>query len=107
MRHAAWLALPALLAGAPAGARTLTAGPGQEFPGPAAAIRAAADGDTVLIEPGEYYECAVTDRSHLTIEGHGDGVVLTDAKGGTSRVTATDLMGSNGVIHVIDTVVMP
>lgn len=35
------------------------------------------------------------------------GVVLTDAKGGTSRVTATDLMGSNGVIHVIDTVVMP
>jgi uncharacterized surface protein with fasciclin (FAS1) repeats len=35
------------------------------------------------------------------------GVVLTDAKGGTSRVTATDLNGSNGVIHVIDTVVMP
>jgi uncharacterized surface protein with fasciclin (FAS1) repeats len=34
-------------------------------------------------------------------------VILTDAKGGTSTVTATDLMQSNGVIHVIDTVVMP
>ena len=43
----------------------------------------------------------------LTARLHGGSVVLTDAKGGTSRVTATDLMGSNGVIHVIDTVVMP
>jgi uncharacterized surface protein with fasciclin (FAS1) repeats len=34
-------------------------------------------------------------------------VVLTDAKGGKSTVTATDLKGSNGVIHVIDTVVLP
>ncbi len=35
------------------------------------------------------------------------GVVLTDAKGGKSKVVATDVMASNGVIHVIDTVVMP
>ncbi|MEO6917244.1 MAG: fasciclin domain-containing protein [Chitinophagaceae bacterium] len=34
-------------------------------------------------------------------------VVLTDAKGGKSTVTATDLKASNGVIHVIDTVLMP
>lgn len=34
-------------------------------------------------------------------------VVLTDAKGGTATVTATDVPASNGVIHVIDTVVMP
>jgi uncharacterized surface protein with fasciclin (FAS1) repeats len=34
-------------------------------------------------------------------------VILTDAKGGKSTVVATDLMQSNGVIHVIDTVVMP
>ncbi len=38
---------------------------------------------------------------------HGSTVVLTDAKGGRSRVTATDVKASNGVIHVIDTVVMP
>ena len=34
-------------------------------------------------------------------------VVLTDAKGGKSTVVATDVKASNGVIHVIDTVVMP
>jgi uncharacterized surface protein with fasciclin (FAS1) repeats len=34
-------------------------------------------------------------------------VKLTDEKGGSSYVTVTDLKGSNGVIHVIDTVVMP
>ena len=34
-------------------------------------------------------------------------VVLTDAAGGTSTVTATDVAASNGLIHVIDTVLMP
>jgi len=34
-------------------------------------------------------------------------VILTDAKGGKAVVTATDLDQTNGVIHVIDTVVMP
>ncbi|WP_394729641.1 fasciclin domain-containing protein [Altererythrobacter sp. GH1-8] len=34
-------------------------------------------------------------------------VVLTDATGGTATVTATDVAASNGVIHVIDTVLMP
>lgn len=43
----------------------------------------------------------------LTARLDGSAVVLTDAKGGTSRVTTTDLNASNGVIHVIDTVVMP
>jgi uncharacterized surface protein with fasciclin (FAS1) repeats len=34
-------------------------------------------------------------------------VKLTDENGGVSYVTATDLKGSNGVIHVIDSVVLP
>jgi len=34
-------------------------------------------------------------------------VVLIDEKGGKSIVTATDLTGTNGVIHVIDAVLMP
>lgn len=34
-------------------------------------------------------------------------VVLTDAKGGTATVLITDVAASNGVIHAIDTVVMP
>lgn len=37
----------------------------------------------------------------------GDKIVLTDAKGGKSTVTAPDMVASNGTIHVIDTVVMP
>ena len=43
----------------------------------------------------------------LTINVEGDKVSLTDAAGGTSNVTATDIEASNGVIHVIDTVLMP
>jgi len=36
-----------------------------------------------------------------------DGVSLTDEKGGTSNVTTADVYQSNGVIHVVDTVLMP
>ena len=43
----------------------------------------------------------------LTARMRGRYLVLTDAKGGTSRVTIADVMQSNGVIHVVDTVVMP
>lgn len=34
-------------------------------------------------------------------------VILTDAKGGTSTVIITDVKASNGVVHAIDSVVMP
>lgn len=37
----------------------------------------------------------------------GDKVMLTDAKGGTAEVVMADVPASNGVIHAIDTVVMP
>ena len=37
----------------------------------------------------------------------GKGVFVADAKGNTARVTTADVMQSNGVIHVIDTVMMP
>jgi uncharacterized surface protein with fasciclin (FAS1) repeats len=37
----------------------------------------------------------------------GKWLVLTDAKGGKSRVTTADVIQSNGVIHVVDTVLMP
>jgi uncharacterized surface protein with fasciclin (FAS1) repeats len=43
----------------------------------------------------------------LTGRMQGRTLVLTDAKGGTSRVTIADVMQSNGVIHVVDTVLMP
>src|SRR5215213_6787280 len=37
----------------------------------------------------------------------GDTLVLTDEKGGISRVTIADVKQSNGYIHVIDSVVLP
>lgn len=43
----------------------------------------------------------------LTATLEGKNVILTDEKGGKSTVVATDLMGSNGVVHVINTVLMP
>jgi uncharacterized surface protein with fasciclin (FAS1) repeats len=43
----------------------------------------------------------------LTASLKGKKVILTDEKGGTSTVTIADVMQSNGVIHVVDTVLMP
>jgi uncharacterized surface protein with fasciclin (FAS1) repeats len=34
-------------------------------------------------------------------------VILTDEKGGVATVTATDLKAGNGIVHVIDGVVLP
>ena len=43
----------------------------------------------------------------LTAKTSGKNIVLTDAKGGNSTVTIADVIQSNGVIHVVDTVLMP
>ena len=43
----------------------------------------------------------------LTAKAMNGGVQLTDAAGGTAMVTQADVMQSNGVIHVVDTVLMP
>jgi uncharacterized surface protein with fasciclin (FAS1) repeats len=37
----------------------------------------------------------------------GKNVILTDENGNKSTITAVDITSSNGVIHVIDTVVLP
>ena len=43
----------------------------------------------------------------LTARMMDGGIVLVDGKGGTSHVTQANVMQSNGVIHVTDTVSMP
>lgn len=53
-------------------------------------------------------ELTTVEGDTLTAGINPDGsVTLTDARGGTSKVTQADVMQSNGVVHVIDTVVMP
>ncbi|MAO11166.1 MAG: beta-Ig-H3/fasciclin [Flavobacteriaceae bacterium] len=43
----------------------------------------------------------------ITASLSGENVILTDAKGNKSTIIMTDVGASNGVIHAIDTVVMP
>ena len=63
-----------------------------------AAIEAAGDaGYKITTVGGGTLTAKIVDR----------GVVLTDAAGNMSKVTATDVAASNGLIHVIDTVLMP
>jgi uncharacterized surface protein with fasciclin (FAS1) repeats len=43
----------------------------------------------------------------ITVTQKDDKIWLKDSNGDFSEIIATDVMGSNGVIHVIDAVVMP
>ena len=63
----------------------------------AAAIKAGGGQATLTTVQGE----------PLTAKMQGGKLVLTDAKGDASTVTVKDVIQSNGVIHVVDTVLMP
>ena len=43
----------------------------------------------------------------LTVKNSGGKIAIVDAKGGSSKVTIANVNQSNGVIHVVDTVLMP
>ena len=43
----------------------------------------------------------------LTVMMKGKGIVVMDAKGGKAMVTTKDVYQKNGVIHVVDSVLMP
>ena len=43
----------------------------------------------------------------LTAKASGMGVTVTDEKGGVAKVTIADVYQSNGVIHVVDKVLLP
>ncbi|MGH2266418.1 fasciclin domain-containing protein, partial [Enterococcus faecalis] len=52
--------------------------------------------------------------TYTTVQGEplmfrkaGSGWAIMDGKGDTGRVTIADVAQSNGVVHVIDTVMMP
>lgn len=56
---------------------------------------------------GGKFVMSTVQGSTLTASMKGNHVILTDSKGGISKITATDLEGSNGYVHVIDAVVLP
>jgi hypothetical protein len=75
------LAVALLLGSGPAGAAVLKVGPNEALKGPWAASKAAKDGDTIEIAPGEYYGCGAFYQNRLTITGPSDPAtpaVLTD-----------------------------
>lgn len=56
---------------------------------------------------GGKYTIPTVNGGTLTASLDGENVILTDAKGNTATIIATDVEASNGLIHVIDAVAMP
>ena len=56
---------------------------------------------------GGQAELKTAQGATLAVMTKGKGVLVSDNKGNTARVTVADVNQSNGVIHVIDTVMMP
>jgi uncharacterized surface protein with fasciclin (FAS1) repeats len=56
---------------------------------------------------GGKYEMTTVEGGKLTATMKGKKIVLTDEKGGMAMVTIGNVYQSNGVIHVVDTVLMP
>jgi hypothetical protein len=67
-----------LVVSTPSFGNTLLVGANQELKLPSAAAAIARVNDKIVIEPGEYFDCAIWRADGLTIEGKGDGVIITD-----------------------------
>lgn len=67
----------------------------------------AADLIAAIDAGGGKAELTTVQGQKLTAKKTATGVSITDANGGVSNVTIADVFQSNGVIHVVDTVVTP
>ena len=56
------------------------------------------------VQPGEV---KTVNGATFTVATKSGDVILTDGQGNTAKVVKTDIVGSNGVIHVIDGVLLP
>lgn len=52
-------------------------------------------------------EIATIGGGNLTVSRNGDAIVISDGSGGQARVTQADMLQANGVVHVIDKVLVP
>jgi uncharacterized surface protein with fasciclin (FAS1) repeats len=67
-----------------------------------------ADALMKMIKDGDGKACLKTVAGEpLTAKMNGDNLMLEDAKGGIANITIKNVTQSNGVIHVIDHVLMP
>ena len=68
----------------------------------------AAEDVVAALEEGEgSIELETFNGQVITVIQKDDKILLKDANGNYSEIVATDVMGSNGVIHVINAVAMP
>ena len=67
----------------------------------------AADVVSAIKKNGGKFSTETVQGQKITVMMRGDNVVIKDAKGNISTIVKTDVDASNGVIHVIDTVIMP
>jgi len=72
---------------------------------PAEATSAAAM--QMIEDDGGSHEVTTVQGGTLTLAMDGDNLTVTDAAGNVATVTQADVMQANGVVHVIDTVLMP
>ncbi|EMP56265.1 hypothetical protein MSNKSG1_10338 [Marinobacter santoriniensis NKSG1] len=56
---------------------------------------------------GGTHNAKTVQGGELTLSMEGDSLMIGDANGNKAMVIAADMMQSNGVVHVIDTVLMP
>ncbi|WP_245515056.1 fasciclin domain-containing protein [Jiella endophytica] len=61
----------------------------------------------MIEDDGGKHRAKTVEGEEITFAMDGDKIVVMDASGGTATVTEADVMVSNGVVHVIDTVLMP
>ena len=67
----------------------------------------AADVMSMVKADGGMHKVKTVGGCELTLKVDGDKVTVTDETGGVANVTVADVMQSNGVIHVIDKVLLP
>jgi uncharacterized surface protein with fasciclin (FAS1) repeats len=67
----------------------------------------AADLKAKIKEGGGKAELTTVQGDTLTVTQKGSHLVLTDDKGGMSDITIPNVLQSNGVIHVVDAVLIP
>jgi uncharacterized surface protein with fasciclin (FAS1) repeats len=63
--------------------------------------------DRLIAAGGGKAVLKTVEGERLTVQGSGKRLTVTDAKGGAARVTIADVYQKNGVIQVVDRVLMP
>ena len=61
----------------------------------------------MIKDDGGKHNVTTVSGDTITLQMDGDKLVVFDESGGHATVTQADVMQSNGVVHVIDKVLMP